>query len=79
MAELLQLLHITERSDWEEAQRAGTYLVDQATLTAEVRFEDGGDGERYPHIYGPLPLASVADVIPVGRDAAGRLILPQDR
>jgi uncharacterized protein (DUF952 family) len=119
MAELLQVLHITERSDWEEAQRAGTYLVstrgvsleqqgfihcslphqlrgvaeasyadtddlvvlviDQATLTAEVRFEDGGDGERYPHIYGPLRLASVADVIPVGRDAAGRLILPQDR
>ena len=24
---MAELLHITERSDWENAQRAGTYLV----------------------------------------------------
>jgi uncharacterized protein (DUF952 family) len=116
-----ELLHITERSDWDAAQPAGSYrvstrgvsleqqgfihcslphqlrgvaeacyaeaddlivlVIDPAALTAEVRFEAsaaGGDGERYPHIYGPLPVAAVTRVLPVSRDAAGRLILPED-
>jgi uncharacterized protein (DUF952 family) len=116
---MAELLHITGRTDWEAAERAGSYristrgvsldqqgfihcsyprqlrgvaganyadaddlvvlVIDQARLTADVRHEDGGDGELFPHIYGPLPVSAVTEVIPVGRDAAGRLILPEAR
>jgi uncharacterized protein (DUF952 family) len=51
-------------------------VIDEASLPAEVRYEDGGDGERYPHIYGPLPVSSVTEVIPVTRDQSGWMNLP---
>ena len=30
----------------------------------EVRWEDGGAGELFPHIYGPLPVAAVVAAVP---------------
>lgn len=30
----------------------------------DVREEDGGAGEVYPHVYGPIPVASVTRVVP---------------
>jgi uncharacterized protein (DUF952 family) len=41
----------------------------------EVRLEDGGDGELYPHIYGPIEPSVVKDVRPAGFDAAGRFFV----
>lgn len=41
---------------------AGTAVVD----------EDGGDGELYPHIYGPIEPGFVTEVRPAAFDAAGR-------
>ncbi|MBX9244175.1 DUF952 domain-containing protein [Actinotalea ferrariae] len=41
---------------------AGTAVVD----------EDGGDGELYPHIYGPIQPAFVTEVRPAAFDADGR-------
>ena len=41
---------------------AGTRVVD----------EDGGDGELYPHVYGPIEPTFVTEVRPAGFDAAGR-------
>jgi len=38
--------------------------LEQAGL--KVLFEDGGNGELFPHIYGPLPIELVAKVYPVG-------------
>jgi uncharacterized protein (DUF952 family) len=32
---MAELLHITERSDWENAQRAGTYLVSTRGVSLE--------------------------------------------
>ncbi|MFD4960441.1 DUF952 domain-containing protein [Microbacterium sp. NPDC058389] len=32
----------------------------------EVRFEDGGDGQEYPHIYGPVLPSHVIRVEPAG-------------
>jgi uncharacterized protein (DUF952 family) len=51
--------------------------IDPAKLTAEVRVEnlDGGD-ERFPHIYGPLPVVAVIDVQESHANAAGRFHLP---
>lgn len=57
-------------------------VIDEASLPAEVRYEDGGDGgdgEKYPHIYGPLPVSSVTEVVPVTRDGSGQMILPESR
>jgi uncharacterized protein (DUF952 family) len=36
-----------------------------------VPFEPA-DGELFPHLYGPLPLAAVLEVHVVAEDAAGR-------
>lgn len=42
-------------------------FLDTDTITAagvEVRYEDGGSGELYPHVYGPIDPAWVVDVVP---------------
>jgi uncharacterized protein (DUF952 family) len=53
-------------------------VIDAARLTAPVRLEAAEGGtEEYPHIYGPLPRGAVTAVLPVGRDAAGALVLPE--
>ena len=41
----------------------------------DVRYEDGGDGELYPHIYGAITPAVVHDVRPAGFDADGRFVV----
>jgi uncharacterized protein (DUF952 family)/GNAT superfamily N-acetyltransferase len=52
-------------------------VLDRARLRAPVRVEpvDGTD-EVFPHIYGPIPVDAVSDVIELRRDAGGRLFLP---
>jgi uncharacterized protein (DUF952 family) len=53
-------------------------VIDSAKVQAPVRYEASGTGaEKYPHIYGALPVDAVTGVITVGRDAAGRLVLPE--
>jgi glutathione S-transferase len=51
--------------------------VDPALLTSEVRVEPApGTSERYPHIYGPIPLTAVMRAEAVPLDPDGRLRLP---
>ncbi len=38
-----------------------------------VRYEDGGNGEHYPHLFGPLDVAWVREVRPAHFDATGVL------
>ncbi|GAA0941916.1 DUF952 domain-containing protein [Virgisporangium aurantiacum] len=45
--------------------------VDLDKLTAPVRFESD-----FPHIYGPIPVDAVVNVVPVTRDDTGRMVLP---
>jgi uncharacterized protein (DUF952 family) len=53
-------------------------VIDSAKLPSPVRFETPEPGaEAYPHIYGPLPVGAVTEVISVGRDPDGRLVLPE--
>ena len=39
----------------------------------DVVYEDAGNGELFPHIYGPIHPAMVTAVIPAHIDAAGQL------
>jgi uncharacterized protein (DUF952 family) len=53
-------------------------VIDSARLPASVRYEAPDAGaEKYPHVYGPVPVDAVTDVIAVSRDSAGRLVLPE--
>ncbi len=40
-----------------------------------VRVEDGGNGQSYPHIYGPIPCALVDLVTPASMNSRGELVL----
>jgi len=40
--------------------------IDESGL--DVRDEDGGDGELFPHVYGPIPVANVTAVRPAQFD-----------
>lgn len=41
-------------------------VVDAGRLDAEIRIEDlSGSGVEFPHIYGPIPIDAVVDVIDV--------------
>jgi uncharacterized protein (DUF952 family) len=52
-------------------------VIDGDRVTAPIRYEAPEPGaESFPHIYGPLPTAAVTAVLPVARDATGRLLLP---
>ncbi len=50
--------------------------VDPAALGRALRWEPSRQGELFPHLYGPLPLAAVlaADDLPLGAD--GRHVFP---
>jgi uncharacterized protein (DUF952 family) len=52
-------------------------VLDETAIPASVIYESVvPDGERFPHVYGPLPLDSVLRATPVQRDEAGRLVMP---
>jgi len=40
-------------------------MVNVARLEAEVRVETAANGQAFPHIYGPIEVASVAAVVPI--------------
>ena len=51
--------------------------IDSDEVRAEVRYEncEGGD-KLFPHVYGPINLDSVTDVLPFNPDANGVFELP---
>ena len=50
-------------------------VIDPAAL--DVREEPASEGgAAYPHIYGPLPVASVVEAVELHADAAGRFRMP---
>lgn len=50
--------------------------LDPQRLKEQVKFEDGGAGELFPHLYGPITHESIVRQIPMNRDAAGAWRLP---
>lgn len=46
--------------------------VDTARLSSALRNEDSGNGELFPHLYGPLDRDAVVAAVPLTRDCEGR-------
>ncbi|MHB1594898.1 MAG: DUF952 domain-containing protein [Streptosporangiaceae bacterium] len=60
-----------------DADNLVVLVIDSDRVPAIVRYEaPEPGGERYPHIYGALPVSAVTEVVAVSRDGAGHLVLP---
>lgn len=77
------LLAVANRFYAEVAEPMVVLTLDESLLAAEVRWEspahpDGrapsGDEPLFPHVYGPLEIAAVAEVRTMQRDPAGRYL-----
>lgn len=54
-------------------------VIDPAKVPSEIRFEDCYEsGQEFPHIYGPLPVEAVDQVLAFGPEPDGRFILPPE-
>src|SRR6266508_3786522 len=50
----------------DDASDLVVLTIDLARVPAEIRHQNvGGGDEAFPHIYGPLPVAAVLDIVPV--------------
>jgi len=50
--------------------------IDPARLVDPVRDEEADTGERFPHIYGPIPRQAIVDVRRLKRDPDGLWLFP---
>jgi uncharacterized protein (DUF952 family) len=62
---------------YRDADDLVVLVVDSELVPADIRYEaPTPGGERYPHIYGALPVGAVTKVVSVTRDGSGQMILP---
>ncbi|HYM18129.1 MAG TPA: DUF952 domain-containing protein [Micropepsaceae bacterium] len=50
--------------------------IDPASLADKLRWEVSRGGDKFPHLYGELPLNLATVLIEIRRDASGEPILP---
>ena len=50
--------------------------IDSDRVEAEIRYEESEPGERFPHIYGPLNLDAVTQVLEFEPQSDGSFTLP---
>ncbi len=51
-------------------------VIDSDRVQPELRFEEAENGKRYPHLYGPLNVDAVTQVLPLTTQANGAIFLP---
>jgi uncharacterized protein (DUF952 family) len=51
--------------------------VDAGSLGAALRWEPSRGGDLFPHLYGPLSLATVKWAVPLGLGPDGRHVFPE--
>ena len=52
-------------------------LIDDKQVNPEIKHEDAGNGKFYPHIYGPLNLDAVINIVDFPVEADGTFKLPK--
>jgi uncharacterized protein (DUF952 family) len=53
-------------------------VIDPKRVEAEIRREDGGNGQIYPHVYGPLNVGAVTEIVALAPDPDGSFALAAD-
>lgn len=71
-----QLPDVAEMFYRDEPSQLVVLEIDESGL--DVRWEDAGDGELFPHIYGSIAVASVARVTPAWFEDDGGFALQSD-
>jgi uncharacterized protein (DUF952 family) len=51
-------------------------VLDPAKITVQIRYEGEPGGEQFPHVYGPIDLAAVQDLVPFPPSPDGSFSLP---
>ena len=59
---------------YADAGELAALVIDERRVRAEVKREAAANGERYPHIYGPLERAVVVGVRRLRRGGDGRFV-----
>ena len=73
-----QLVDVAEAFYRDETAALVVLVMDDDEVRStgvDVRYEDGGDGELYPHVYGAIEPAVVRDVRPAAFDSDGRFVV----
>ena len=52
--------------------------IDSEKVREEIRYEDAGEGDRFPHIYGPLNTDAVVRVLEFEPSEDGTFKLPRE-
>ncbi len=52
-------------------------VIDAHKAQSEIKYELASNGGTYPHIYGPLNVSAVTDVVPFPPNADGTFTLPR--
>ncbi len=52
--------------------------IDPAKLSAELRYDEVPGHGTFPHLYGPMNLEAVTQVLPFGLDGHGSFVLPTE-
>lgn len=66
-----QLAVVANRYYRNDPQAWMVLVLDEQAITAQVKYESGGDGLLYPHIYGGLNRDAIREVLPMPRDPDG--------
>ncbi len=52
-------------------------LIDEQKIKSEIKYEDGGSGELYPHIYGSINIDAVENAVAFPPEVDGTFKLPE--
>ncbi len=70
-----QLLYVA--NFWYPGQEDLLLLrIDPDRLSAQVKYEDGGDRRLFPHVYGPIEIRAVVGVVDFSPESDGRFLWP---
>ena len=70
---LEQLLWVANRR-FRDAAKMLVLCIDRAQVRPEIRYEDGGHTQPFPHLYGPLNTDAIVEVRELKRDGSGRFV-----